>query len=286
MIVLAIALGLLVGLSLGALGGGGSTLAVPILVFVASLSAQDATTASLVVVGVASGFGAWQHSRRGNVHLRAGLAFGAAGIVGSRLGTTLNRSLDERFLLLAFAGLITLVAVRMYRSAAQQGRRAPAPRTVEQAPSSTTEVSTLGGTTALATLAEPMATPDHSFTPAHLVKLGIAATIVGTLTGLFGIGGGFAVVPALTLLLGYGAKEAIGTSLVVIVVNTTIALTFRADHLDLDWAIVGPFLVTVTIGVLAGSQIAHRLDAKRLTKSFALMLVAVAVYTAASTLFA
>src|SRR6056297_2137995 len=89
---IAIALGLLVGLSLGALGGGGSTLAVPILVFVAGLEAQDATTASLLVVGVASAFGVVGHFRAGNVRLGAGLAFGAAGILGSRVGTLVNRS--------------------------------------------------------------------------------------------------------------------------------------------------------------------------------------------------
>ena len=113
---IAIALGLLVGLSLGALGGGGSTLAVPILVFVAGLEAQDATTASLLVVGVASAFGVIGHYRAGNVRLGAGIAFGAAGIVGSRIGTLVNQAVDEQVLLLAFSALIVFVAVRMYRS--------------------------------------------------------------------------------------------------------------------------------------------------------------------------
>lgn len=110
---IALALGVLVGLSLGALGGGGSTLAVPILVFVAGLDAQDATTASLLVVGVASAFGAIGHYRAGNVRLGAGIAFGAAGIVGSRIGTVVNQSIDEQVLLLAFSALIVFVAHRV-----------------------------------------------------------------------------------------------------------------------------------------------------------------------------
>ncbi len=116
--IIAIALGLFVGLSLGALGGGGSTLAVPILVFVAGLQAQDATTASLLVVGVASAFGVVSHLRHGNVRLGTGIGFGAAGIVGSRIGLLVNRSIDENVLLLAFSVLIIGVAIRMYRSAA------------------------------------------------------------------------------------------------------------------------------------------------------------------------
>lgn len=116
---IAIGLGLLVGLSLGALGGGGSTLAVPILVAVGGLTVHDATTASLLVVGTAAAIGAVRHWRMGNVRLGAGLAFGAAGIVGARLGTSANRMLDERILLIVFAAFILLVALAMYRNSAR-----------------------------------------------------------------------------------------------------------------------------------------------------------------------
>lgn len=109
-------LGLLVGLSLGALGGGGSTLAVPILVAIGGLTVHDATTASLFVVGTASTIGAVRHWRLGNVRLGAGLAFGAAGILGARLGTSINRVLDERILLIVFAALVLFVALGMYRN--------------------------------------------------------------------------------------------------------------------------------------------------------------------------
>ncbi len=268
---IAIALGLLVGLSLGALGGGGSTLAVPILVFVAGMEAQDATTASLLVVGVASMIGVIGHYRNGNVRLGVGLAFGGAGIVGSRIGTLLNRSLDEQLLLLAFSALILFVAIRMYRSIDRDhggnDHQEPTPH------------ETIGSTL----VATERPTRLDLSAPA-LAQLAGAATAVGLLTGLFGVGGGFAVVPALTLLLGYEAKEAIGTSLVVIAINAAIALSMRAGHLDFDWSVVTPFLATVTTGVVIGSRVANRIDADRLTRAFSSMLAIVAAYTAVSTL--
>lgn len=274
--IIAIALGLLVGLSLGALGGGGSTLAVPILVFVAGLQAQDATTASLLVVGVASAFGVVSHFRNGNVRLGAGIAFGAAGIVGSRIGLVINRALDENVLLLAFAALIVFVAIRMFRSTDPS---ASEPEPVE---ADSDECAGAGAGVAVKDRTVSKAGLDLS-APA-LAKLAGAATAVGLLTGLFGVGGGFAVVPALTLLLKFPTREAIGTSLVVIVINAAIALGMRSGDIGFDWAVVGPFLATVTIGVVVGTRLATGIDADRLTRSFALMLGAVAIYTAASTL--
>lgn len=276
--VIAIALGLLVGLSLGALGGGGSTLAVPILVFVAGLQAQDATTASLLVVGVASAFGVVSHFRNGNVRLGAGVAFGLAGIVGSRIGLLINRSLDENVLLLAFSALIVFVAVHMYRSAgrsASEPEPEPEPVDVEPDPR---------GVQAVAVKERTAPRVGLDLSAAALAKLAVAATAVGLLTGLFGVGGGFAVVPALTLLLKFPTREAIGTSLVVITINAAIALGMRTGDIGFDWAIVGPFLATVTLGVVVGTRIAMGIDADRLTRSFAIMLGAVAFYTAVSTL--
>ena len=269
--IIAVVLGLLVGGSLGALGGGGSTLAVPILVFVAGMQAQTATSASLLVVGIASAFGVIGHFRNGNVRLGAGVAFGLAGIAGSRVGTLVNREVDERVLLGAFAVLILFVAVRMYRSVnALAALREPA------------VVEIGGGTTLVAAPPKAVRAPSH-LSVAAISKLAVAATVVGLLTGLFGVGGGFAVVPALTMLLGFPAKEAIGTSLVVIVINATMALAMRSGDLGFDWAVVLPFLATVTIGVVIGARATADVDADRLTRSFALMLGAVAVYTAAST---
>ena len=103
-------LGFLIGMSLGALGGGGSILAVPVLVFVAGQTTSQATTTSLMVVGIAAAVGAIGHWRKGRVRLGAGLAFGLVGIGGSLAGSALNRRLDGDILLLAFAGLILVAA--------------------------------------------------------------------------------------------------------------------------------------------------------------------------------
>lgn len=272
--IISIALGLLAGLSLGALGGGGSTLAVPILVFVAGMQAQDATTASLLVVGVASAFGVVSHFRNGNVRLGVGIAFGAAGIFGSRIGLFVNQSLDENDLLLAFSVLIVFVAVRMYRSINKS----------EPASELLADDRQIAGAPGSATKERVSARPHLDLSPPAIAKLAGAATVVGLLTGLFGVGGGFAVVPALILLLKFPTKQAIGTSLVVIVINAAIALALRSGDLGFDWAIVGPFLVTVTVGVVVGTHIAQGIDADRLTRAFALMLGVVALYTAASTI--
>lgn len=276
--IIAIVLGLVVGLSLGTLGGGGSTLAVPTLVFVAGLQAQDATSASLLVVAIASAIGVWGHVRNGHVRLGAGLAFGAAGIVGNRGGTLLNRSLDERVLLLAFSALIFFVAIRMYRSI---GRRPSDGSTGEREPASHHPSGSV------LVQSPPVAAPGRVVLSTRSVsRLAAAATLVGLLTGLFGVGGGFAVVPALTLLLGFTTKEAIGTSLVVISINASIALAMRSGDLGFDWGIVLPFLATVTGGVLIGSAVAHKVEADSLTRSFSIMLAVVGAYTALNTLLA
>ena len=280
---IAVALGLLVGLSLGALGGGGSTLAVPILVFVAGLEAQDATTASLLVVGVASAFGVIGHYRAGNVRLGAGVAFGAAGIVGSRIGTLVNRSVDEQVLLLAFSALIVFVAIRMYRSV---DRRRQLGKLVPVLDADADASADVGVSSVVATKSRVAERVGLELSAPAIAKLAGAATMVGLLTGLFGVGGGFAVVPALTLLLKFPTRIAIGTSLVVIVINAGMALAMRAGHLGFDWGVVVPFLVTVSVGVVVGSRLANRIDADRLTRSFAIMLFAVAAYTAVSTLLA
>jgi uncharacterized membrane protein YfcA len=297
--IIAIILGVGVGLALGALGGGGSTLAVPILVFIAGLTPQEATTASLLVVGVAAAVGAVEHVRRGNVRLGVGLIFGLSGIVGSRIGTTINRGIDGDLLLAGFAVLIVFVAVRMYRSAPPRTASAdavepsaptgPVEPTAPTGPVEPTDARVDTGdrrTSSTVTSDRVVVVPRTSRSaeinlrePRTLGRLLLAATAVGLLTGLFGVGGGFAIVPALVLVLGFETREAIGTSLVVIAVNAMVALAMRAGSIDIDWAIVGPFLATVTVGVLVGTWVAARVDAARLTRAFAVMLVVVGLYT-------
>jgi uncharacterized protein len=261
---LASPLGFLIGLSLGALGGGGSILAVPVLVYGAGQDPKAATTTSLLLVGIASLVGMSTHWRGGRVRVRTGIVFGLCGIGGSLAGSAINKHIDPDVLLLGFAGLTFVAAWRMLTGC----------------PTCTK----VGETMAISTSA-PAAESER--TPATTrLDLGAAATIlaagtlVGFLTGLFGVGGGFVIVPALTLVLKLPMPEAIGTSLLVIVINTTVALSTRVATTSIDWGVTLPFVFSAVLGVVFGSRIADRLDPTRSLRWFAALLVAVAAYTA------
>lgn len=268
-VLLASPLGLLIGASLGALGGGGSILAVPALVHGAGQSAQAATTTSLLLVAVASVIGLAPHWRSGNVRLRAGLAFGAAGIGGSLVGTTLNRQVDGDLLLVAFGVLMFVAAAAMLRRA-----RARVAATVgaDGLPGDGTDGPT------------ELGRPADVDTSQRVPVLGVLATgtAVGALTGFFGVGGGFVIVPALVVVLGFEMNEAVGTSLVVIAVNALMALGLRSGGATIDWAVAVPFVVAAAIGTVVGARIGQRYDSAVLTRWFAIGLVIVAIHTTAT----
>ena len=257
---LASPLGFLIGVSLGALGGGGSILAVPVLVFVAGQSPAEATTTSLLVVGVASIVGAAGHRRHGRVRLSAGVLFGLLGVAGSRAGSVLNRRLDGDVLLLGFAGLIVVAARRIVAGC-------PSCTRVGEAAALRSADPKRGG-------AAVDARPDA----ARIAKLTAAGTFVGFLTGLFGVGGGFVIVPALTLVLQYSMPQAVGTSLVVIAVNTATAFAARLGG-GVAWGTTLVFVTAAIAGVAAGTRLADRIQPQTMQRSFAALLVAVAVYT-------
>ena len=259
-------LGLLIGLSLGALGAGGSVLAVPALVYVAGESARRATTTSLLVVGAAALVGMAAHYRAGRVRVGTGVAFGLAGVGGSVAGSMVNRHVDPNLLLLAFSVLVLIAAWRMVTgcpTCTQVGERGELSRTRP------------------ATRFGPIALALHQNLDIQTGAVVLAAgTGIGFLTGLFGVGGGFVIVPALTLLLGLNMPEAIGTSLLVIAINSAAALTARAATTTIDWGIALPFTLAAIVGVLAGKAVGQQLDAQRSLRWFAGLLIAVALFTA------
>lgn len=266
MLALAVPLGLAIGLALGALGGGGSILTVPALVYVLGQDTRSATTSSLIIVGVTSLIALVPHARGGRVRFAQGLLFGLLGIAGSVAGSALSVRVDPDVLLTAFAALLLVVAVLMLRRA-RSGR---------------------GGTQATSRLpAEPMLTlhPLACDCP-RVVKLLLTASLVGLLTGFFGVGGGFALVPALVLVLGFSMPTAVGTSLLVIAVNSASALTARVSTGvgQLDWALIGTFALAAVVGSLVGGRLTARTDPRRLTTAFAVLLVLVALYTGARSL--
>ncbi len=248
---LASPLGLVVGLALGALGGGGSILAVPALVYVAGQSPQAATTTSLVVVSLVSAGGLVDHWRSGRVRPLPGALFGLAGVAASVLGSRLNAAADPDVLLLAFAALMLVAAVLMRRRTAAEGE--------DEDAAADPSTSGIDGGTVLRVLA--------------------TGSGVGLLTGLFGVGGGFVIVPALVLALGFPMPAAVGTSLLVIIINAVAALATRLGAGGIEWAVAVPFTLAGLVGVWLGGRVADRVPARRLTRWFALLLIAVALYT-------
>ena len=265
---IAVVAGLLIGLSLGALGGGGSILAVPVLVYALGQTPAQATTGSLVVVGVTSLLGAATALATGKALLGRGIAFGMVAIGGAAAGAAASATVPEPVLLATFAVLLLVVAtvmitrwVRVRRS--KEGTAAPGRQAADW----------IDG-------------PIISFRPtfrcrcSKAVAVLVSASVVGLLTGFLGVGGGFLVVPAL-VLVGLPMAYAAGTSLVVITITSASALLVKAGAgASPDWAVVGLLTAAAVAGSWAGVAAAGRMKTGTLQASFSVLLVLVAGYTA------
>ena len=261
MLVLTIPIGLLVGVTLGALGGGGSILTVPALVYLLGQDVRSATTGSLVIVGITTAIGMLPHLRAGRVRLGQGLVFGLLGVVGAYPASLLSVRVDPQVLLAAFAGLLLVVAGLMTRRRRSAARSGPA--------------------------VEARTSPIVSLRPwscdcRRATVLVLTAAGVGLLTGFFGVGGGFAAVPALVLALRLPMPVAVGTSLVVISVNSVTSLVARlGQDVSLDWTVLGLFTVAAVTGSLLGSRVVTRVSPERLSLAFTALLVLVSLAMAA-----
>lgn len=258
MIATAMAIGLGVGLVVGGLGGGGSVLTVPALVFLLGEPPHSAATASLVIVGISSVFGLLARARAGQVRWVAGLSFGAIGTLTAVGGTVLSRRLNPDVLLLVFAALILLAAFSLLR-------RAPEP--VAAPPGTELAKSRLARVT-------------------RPVKIVLAGAVAGLATGLFGVAGGFLVVPALVVVLGWPMPIAIGTSLLVSMINSATSLSARVATDSFHWRVIIPVTIAAVIGTLLGKTVADRISSTVLSRAFAALLVAVAAYTATRSVIA
>ncbi len=257
MLLAAAGLGLLMGMVIGALGGGGSILTVPALVYVLGLSAKEATTASLVIVGLTAGVASVGHARSGHTRWRSGLLLAAAGVPASLLGTRLNARVEENVLLLAFAALMLAAAAGMLIRSGNDGENNNHGRSSDSRPSSTSATSRR-----------------------HAVRIVVAGLGIGALTGFFGVGGGFVIVPVLVVALEFPMAAAVGTSLVVIAVNSGVALAARTGQGNFEWQVIVPFTMAAILASLVGERVADRLPGRALTRAFAVLLVLVAAYVA------
>lgn len=231
MLAIVVPLAVLVGVALGLLGGGGSILTVPLLVYVAGMDAKQAVATSLFVVGVTSLAGVVGHARAGNIRWRTGLLFGAAGMVGAFAGGLLGGHLPGQLLLGGFAVMMVATAIAMLR-----GRR--------NAPASGAHVEL------------------------PLSRVLLDGVVVGLVTGLVGAGGGFLVVPALALLGGLPMPVAVGTSLVVIAMKSFAGFAGYLATVPISW---GPTLAitgAAVAGALAGGRLTRYVPEAALRRGF------------------
>ncbi|NIJ10180.1 hypothetical protein FHU38_000524 [Saccharomonospora amisosensis] len=242
---LALPLGLLVGLVLGALGGGGSVLAVPALIYLLGQDPVQATTGSLLIVLATSVAGVASHSGAGHVDWRTGVGVGLAGVAGAIGGSLLAERISRQVLLTGFAILVLIAAATMWREAGRSKLRRRRPRS-----------RSLWST---------------------LLRALVVGTLIGVLTGLFGVGGGFVAVPALVLGLGMDMALAVGTSLVVIAINSVASLLVRlGGSLEVQWQVVLPFAAAGVVGAFIGERGARKVSNRLLQRSFAVLLVGLA----------
>lgn len=241
MVWLAVALSVLIGLSLGLLGGGGSILTVPILVYVAGLEAKEAIATSLLVVGTTSAVAAVSHARAGRVRWRTGVVFGLAGMAGAYAGGRLAAYVPGTWLLLAFAAMMLVTAAAMIR-----GRKT----------------------------VHPVDAP-HELPVLKVVAEGV---VVGLVTGIVGAGGGFLVVPALVLLGGLPMSVAVGTSLVVIAMKSFAGFAGYLSVVSIDWSLALWVTLAAVAGSFVGSRLAGRIPQDTLRKGFGWFVVVMGLF--------
>lgn len=244
-----------IGISLGLIGGGGSILAVPTLVYVMGVPPKSAIAMSLAIVGTVSFLGAIPHWKLGNVQLKTAGMFGLSTMVGAYAGARIATLpfVTGTLQMILFGTMMLLAAAFMLRKHPQT---TPPP---------------------------PVQQPDLELYPKPvcrycwlwLVSEGLG---VGALTGLVGVGGGFAIVPALVLLAKVPMKQAIGTSLLVIVLNSIAGFLGYLGRVNLNWELIATFTVAASLGIVAGAYLVRFVQARHLQKAFGYFLLAMAAF--------
>jgi len=240
-LILGLVLSAAIGLSLGLIGGGGSIITVPVLVYVIGVDAHKAVGMSLAVVGAASLIGAALHHRHGTVNVKTGALFGLSGTIGAYFGSGLTYLFSAGALLLSFATLMLVIAVLMLT-----GERGAKPEAANKG---------------------------HS-----TFKALLAGLVVGLLTGFLGVGGGFLIVPALVLFGGLAMKDAIGTSLMVIAINCAAGLAGHLSYGGFDLRIAALVTALAAAGTVVGTVLSHRIAPHKLRRGFAVFVIAVAAF--------
>ena len=229
-----------IGVSLGLIGGGGSIITVPVLVYVLGVEAHQAVSMSLAVVGATSLVGTALHHRHGAVVWRIGALFGGSGILGAFFGSRLTYLFSPSALLLIFAVLMMVIATFM--------------------------------------LTRKSVSKDAPPSELKTAKAVLAGLAVGGLTGFLGVGGGFLIVPALVFFGGLSMKDAIGTSLLVIAINCFAGLSGHLNHGGFDVRLAALITGLAVSGTLIGTALSHQVSAPKLQKWFAMFVFIVAIF--------
>jgi uncharacterized protein len=269
--VAAVVAGVVVGLSLGLTGGGGAIFAVPLLVYWLGVDPPTAVAISLITVAATAAVGAVERWRYGQVEIPTGLLFAGAGMLTAPVGSWLGSRIPEQPLLVSFAILMLVIAARMWRKARDVEERLPPG--------------------AVAAGSGPACRRDPEgklrITSRCATVLAVTGLAVGLLSGLFGVGGGFLIVPALVTFAAMGVPRAVGTSLFVMTlvgISAVAAQLAAGREIPLD--IAGGFVVGSIPGLFAGSAIGRRLTGPLLARLFAVAIVAVAAFVIARELLA
>lgn len=237
-------LALCIGLSLGLIGGGGSILAVPILVYVLGLEAKVAIAMSLAIVGFVSLIGVIPHWQQGNVNLKTAISFTPPAMLGAFFGARLAASplVTDTLQLVCFAVIMLIASYFMIRQP---------------------KVSLKGN-------------KHHATYPWLIITLeGLA---VGITTGFVGVGGGFAIIPALVLLGGIPMKEAIGTSLLIIAFKSATGFLGYLNQVNLNWNLMFSFTNAAVLGVIGGAYLTRKIHGAKLQQGFGYFLIAIAIF--------
>lgn len=270
--VVAALVGLLLGAVLGLLGGGGGILAIPLLVHVLGLPVDEATTMSLVVVAIGAAAGLIPHARAGRVDWRTGALFGWLGVVGATAGSRAAVVADDRLQLGMLVVLIFLAAYGMLRPARAPARsRAALPVPVGGGPAA--------GDGGDGSTGEDEGEDEDAGTRPSVLRTLLAATGVGFVTGFVGVGGGFIAVPALIWAMGMPVRKATATGLLVIVINSGVALIARGPSL-IDWPLAADLALAAVVGAVAGALLSRRLRSATIRTAFGVLLVVVGLHEA------
>ncbi len=244
---LAILSGCAIGLSLGVTGGGGSLLAIPLLVYVLGTTVRDATAMSLLIVGVSALLGVWEYGRAGEVRGKAALVFSGTGAVGAWAGAYAHQLVREEVLLVLFGVLMLGAAAKMLQW--------KPPAAAEAADGSCA----------------------YRFPRTCWIKVSGLGALVGLMTGFFGVGGGFVIVPALVLILKFPMRLAVGTSLLIIALISAGGLVGHLQFGRFDGRLAMLVMAGSMAGILLGARLGRAVSPDRMTKVFAFVTIGVAM---------